>query len=146
MSFRLNETKYWYYEYHMKSIWWMVETVQSLSTSRDNIFATGDAKLIIHCSYAYTTYEDLTPAQIYLFNINSRNTRKRCEICSKLTIKISERRQWLSTYFTTFSTFFSVNFKKLNICSEDMWSPSTSNLLPTLTDTQRPKAIIFHWN
>ena len=71
----------------------MVETVQSLSTSRDNIFATGDAKLIIHCSYAYTTYEDLTPAQIYLFNVNSRNTRKRCEICSKLTIKISERRQ-----------------------------------------------------
>ena len=66
----------------------MVETVQSLSTSRDNIFATDDAKLIIHCSYAYTAYEDLTPAQIYLFNV-----KKRCEICSKLTIKIAERRQ-----------------------------------------------------
>ena len=26
-------------------------------------------------------------------NINNRNTRKRCEICSKLTIKIPERRQ-----------------------------------------------------
>ena len=27
------------------------------------------------------------PANIYLFKLNNRNTRKRCEICSKLTIK-----------------------------------------------------------
>ena len=27
-------------------------------------------------------------AGIYLFKINNRNTRTRCEICSKLTIKI----------------------------------------------------------
>ena len=27
------------------------------------------------------------PANIYLFKINNRNTRKRSEICSKLTIK-----------------------------------------------------------
>ena len=27
------------------------------------------------------------PAKIYLFKVNNRNTRKRCEICSKLTIK-----------------------------------------------------------
>ena len=26
------------------------------------------------------------PANIYLFKVNNRNTRKRCEICSKLTI------------------------------------------------------------
>ena len=31
-------------------------------------------------------------ANIYLFNVNNRSTRKRCEICSKLTIKIPERR------------------------------------------------------
>ena len=31
------------------------------------------------------------PANIYLFN---RNTRKRYEICSELTIKTPERRQW----------------------------------------------------
>ena len=31
---------------------------------------------------------------IYLFKINNRNTRKRCEICSKSTIKTTERRQW----------------------------------------------------
>ena len=29
----------------------------------------------------------LFPANIYLFKVNNRNTRKRCEICSKLTIQ-----------------------------------------------------------
>ena len=33
------------------------------------------------------------PANIYLFKVNNRDIRKRCEICSKLTIKIPERRQ-----------------------------------------------------
>ena len=33
------------------------------------------------------------PAGIYLLKINTMNTRIRCEICSKLTIKTSERRQ-----------------------------------------------------
>ena len=32
------------------------------------------------------------PANIYLFKVNNRNTRKRCKICSKLTIKTAERR------------------------------------------------------
>ena len=36
----------------------------------------------------------LFPANIYLFKVNNRNTRKRCEICSKLTIKTPERRHW----------------------------------------------------
>ena len=30
-----------------------------------------------------------TPAGIYLFKVNNRNNRTMCEICSKLTIKIS---------------------------------------------------------
>ena len=30
----------------------------------------------------------------YMFKVNSRNNRTRCEICSKLTIKIPERRHW----------------------------------------------------
>ena len=34
----------------------------------------------------------LNPANIQLFKVNNRNTRKRCEICSKLTIKTPERR------------------------------------------------------
>ena len=33
------------------------------------------------------------PANINLFRVNNRNSRKRCEICSKLKIKTLERRQ-----------------------------------------------------
>ena len=33
------------------------------------------------------------PASIYVLKVNNRNTRTRCEICSKLTIKTPERRQ-----------------------------------------------------
>ena len=39
------------------------------------------------------------PSYIYLFKVNNRNTRKSCEICSKLTIKTPERRQWSSGVF-----------------------------------------------
>ena len=31
-----------------------------------------------------------SPANIYLFKVNDRNTRKRCEISSKLTIEIPD--------------------------------------------------------
>ena len=34
------------------------------------------------------------PTGIYLLKVNNRNTRKSCEICSKLTMNITERRQW----------------------------------------------------
>ena len=39
---------------------------------------------------------------IYLFN---SNTRKMCEICSKLTIKTLKQRQWFWAYFTLFLVF-----------------------------------------
>ena len=32
------------------------------------------------------------PASIYVFKVMNRNTRKRPDICSKLTMKIPERR------------------------------------------------------
>ena len=31
------------------------------------------------------------PANFYLIKVNNKNSKKRCEICSKLTIKTSER-------------------------------------------------------
>ena len=31
------------------------------------------------------------PTNTYLLNVNNKNTRKRCEICSKLTITTPER-------------------------------------------------------
>ena len=43
-----------------------------------------------------------------MFKVNKRNTRTRCEICSKVTIKTPERRQWRC------SGTFIVNFEKVN--------------------------------
>ena len=43
-----------------------------------------------------------------MLKVNSRNTRTRCEICSKLTIKISERRHWRR------SDIFIVNFEHIS--------------------------------
>ena len=40
----------------------------------------------------YGNEELLSPGNIYLFKINDKNTGKRCEICSNLTIKTPERR------------------------------------------------------
>ena len=34
-----------------------------------------------------------TPVGIYFLKVNNRNTKTKCEICSKLTIKITERRR-----------------------------------------------------
>ena len=34
------------------------------------------------------------PAGNYMFKVNNRNSRKRYEICSKLTIKTLDRHQW----------------------------------------------------
>ena len=45
---------------------------------------------------------------IYLFKVNNRNTRKRCNTCSKLTTKTAERRQWPR------SSAFIVNFEHIS--------------------------------
>ena len=50
----------------------------------------------------------INPAGIYLFKVNNRNTKARCEICSKLTIKTPERRHWRC------SGFFIVNFEHIS--------------------------------
>ena len=48
------------------------------------------------------------PAGIYLLKVNNRNTRTRCEICSKLTINTPERRHWRR------SGVFIVNFEHIS--------------------------------
>ena len=42
--------------------------------------------------YRYLNAEKHCLANNYLLKLNNRNTRKKCEICSKLTIKTPERR------------------------------------------------------
>ena len=51
-----------------------------------------------------TDYSYFFPVGNYMFKVNNSNTRTRCEICSKLTIKTPERRQWRR------SGVFNVNF------------------------------------
>ena len=53
-------------------------------------------------------YTNFIPAGIYLLKTNGRNTRTRCEICSKQTVKISERRQCRR------SGVFIVNFEHIS--------------------------------
>ena len=60
-------------------------------------------------AYLYTLVNDIyteksSSTNIYLFIVNNINTRKRCEICSKLTIKSPQRR----------STVFIVNLEHIS--------------------------------
>ena len=65
----------------------------------------------------------ILPSRQLHVQVNSRNTRRRCEICSKLTIKTPERGRWYCsgvfivnfvTYFTPFSSVSIVNFERVN--------------------------------
>ena len=42
----------------------------------------------------FVLFLQLVPASQYLFKVNNRNTRIRCDIYSKLTLKTHERRNW----------------------------------------------------
>ena len=48
------------------------------------------------------------PAGIYLLKVKYRNTRTRCEICSKFTTNTPGRRQWRR------SVVFIVNFEHIS--------------------------------
>ena len=56
-----------------------------------------------------------TQQKFYLFKVNNRNTKKRCEIRLKLTIKITERHQpyasTLNIYVTLSSSVSILNFE-----------------------------------
>ena len=41
-----------------------------------------------------TKFKSSIPIRNYMFKVNNRNTRTRCEICSKLTMKTPEQRYW----------------------------------------------------
>ena len=65
----------------------------------------------------------LIPSQHYLFKVEKRNTRKRCEICSKLTITyitiiidvILVFLMLTLNIFQTFSGVSIVDFERLNV-------------------------------
>ena len=51
----------------------------------------------------------------YLLKVNNRNTRKRCKICSKMTIKTAQRPHWGR------SGIFIVNFEHTSIPFSDIF-------------------------
>ena len=73
--------------------------------------------LIFWNSLIFTHFRTLIflPANIYLFIDNYRNSRQRCEICSKLTIKTPERCHWRR------SCVFIVNFEQVNVSCVYVW-------------------------
>ena len=67
-------------------------------------------KIKILSSICYRDFfcENSYPVNIYLLRVNNRNIRARCEMCSKVTIKTSEQRQWHH------SGAFIVNFEHIS--------------------------------
>ena len=78
------------------------------------------------------------PAVNCMFKVSNRNTRTKCEICSKLTIKTPERRDWRRSgvFIVNFehilnlvSCVFIVKFEQANAGWEIHHSNKIANLL-----------------
>ena len=63
---------------------------------------------MVHLACGGSLRRDSFPVGIHLFKVNNRNTRTRCEICSKLTIKTS------SLTIRRRSGVFIVNFEHIS--------------------------------
>ena len=61
----------------------------SQSIKRVDIYFNNEAVL----NFAKLINLNSIPVNIYLFKVNNKNTRKRCEMCLKFTIKTPEQRQ-----------------------------------------------------
>ena len=54
------------------------------------------------------------PANMHLFKVNSRNTRKRCEICSELTLKaLSRELSHVNVIFVSFQGYSDITESSL---------------------------------
>ena len=77
----------------MKELWLVerrIDIVRSMGITMKDIFAFGSVEDLLLFEDERTS----KPVGIYLLRINNRNTRTMCEICSKLTMKRPELRQW----------------------------------------------------
>ena len=63
---------------------------------------------VLFCCFCLSFFLRLFPAGNYLLKVSNRNTIRRCAICTKLTIKPSERCQWCR------SGVFVVNFEQIS--------------------------------
>ena len=78
------------------------------------------------------------PVGNYLFKANNRITKTRCEICSKLTIKILERRHWRRSgvFLLTLNIFYTLLCLYLasNMLMKDLLPMLQSKFLKTRTN------------
>ena len=83
-----------------------------------------------------------SPAGIYLLKVNNRNTRTRCEICSKFTIKTPENQHLHLFYATLYNALenlmkaslfllqkFVEESLKMNMCNRKGISPFYDRIL-----------------
>ena len=80
--------------------------------------------MIMNSFCRMTDQQNGWPASNYMFKFNNRNSRTRCEICSKSTIKTPEWCHWRC------SGVFIVNFEQVNACRvisswNHCWGPLT---------------------
>ena len=115
----------------VESIQYYLEREQILFFSKDFKYTFSSAyfkhnECIVHVEFCRSLtiwlYQEIGylqhpchPAGDYMFIVNNKNFRKRCEIHSKLTIKTPERRQWrqfvqfkltLNIFHTLFQCFY----------------------------------------
>ena len=91
-------------------------------------------KIAFHCLKSVRICS-FFPTGIYLLKVNNRNTRTRCEICLKLTIKTPERRQWR---VVTISKWSSIIIQKTFIGTSQPTSTSSKSAVETLTQCVKP--------
>ena len=108
----------------------------------------------------WVKYCRICPTGIYLLKVNNRNTRTRCEICSKLTIKTPERRRTSSrkmsvgqislthflAYFTDwyiYETSKRLQFLKDRLCYQTIQSLQSDTITIT-TNTFIPCFKLFY--
>ena len=92
------------------------------------------------------------PAGNYLLKVNNRNTRTRCEICSKLTIKTPERRHWQMISFNVKSLFTNVSLNDtMDILLRNIYLDKEINTNLTKKELKEPillctKCVHFTYN
>ena len=78
---------------------------------------------------AFGTCRIHLPANIYLLKVNNGNTKKRCEICSKLTIKT----------LTPFSNVSIIDFEQVNVS----WDTLFQHILLVVVITKWSEKILL---
>ena len=80
-------------------IWYISQWSQKrVSKERQDVHLLTRNKLL-KVLYVRLYSENSHPAGNYMFEVNNKNTKRKCEICSKLTIKTTEQCQWRQLLF-----------------------------------------------